>query len=80
VYIWIIETNLVDLDIFSSRVLENSGNIVDWWLGRKDIFGYRSTPLFQKGGGCGIAMVRDGVYGARCGSWTYRKGRRYPDV
>jgi hypothetical protein len=27
--IWIIEKNLVYLDIFSSRVLENSGNMVD---------------------------------------------------
>ena len=25
-------------------------------------------------------MIRDGVYGARCGSWMYRKGRSCLDV
>ena len=65
----------MNLGIFSSRILENSGNMVNGWLESTDIFGHRCTPFFQKGRGCGIVMVRDGVYGAWCGSWAYRKGQ-----
>jgi len=27
----------------------------------------KNTPLFEKGGGV-VLLIRDGVYGARCGS------------
>jgi len=48
VYVWIIEKNLVDLDIFPSRVLEKSGNMDD---GKKRHLWVQEYPLFQKGGG-----------------------------
>ena len=37
------------------------------YIWKKIHFGYRSTPLFEKGGGV-VLLIRDGVYGARCGS------------
>jgi hypothetical protein len=46
-------------------------------VGKKIHMWVQEYPLFRKGGVCVIVVVRNSVYGARCGTWMYRKGRSY---